>query len=124
MTASLPLTPAMVGNLPILNSIVEGTRITVPIRGTLPRPEIDKDAMNLVLQDLVKTLERGVTRGASDLLMCLTRPRDPNAPPPPTREEPRPSQGEAAQRRLDRGSSPEPKPRESSPVPRHSTWSR
>ena len=104
MTASLPLTPAMVGNLPILNSIVEGTRITVPIRGTLQRPEIDKDAMNLVLQDLVKTLERGVTRGAADLLMRLTRPRDPNAPPPPTREERRARHRERqAQRRLNRG---------------------
>ena len=104
MTASLPLTPAMVGNLPILNDIVEGTRITVPIRGTLQHPEIDKDAMNLVLQDLVKTLGRGATRGAADLLMRLTRPRDPNAPPPPTREERRARRKERqAQRRLNRG---------------------
>ena len=103
MTASLPLTPAMVGNLPILNSIVEGTRITVPIRGTLQRPEIDKDAMNLVLQDLVKTLERGVTRGAADLLMRLTRPRPERPAPSHPRGARARHRERQAQRRLNRG---------------------
>ncbi len=108
MTANLPVTAAMVGNRPLLSGIVEGTRISVPIRGTLTNPEIDKDALNLALQDLGKTLlERGVTRGATELLNRMMRPRDPNAPPPPTREERRARRRERqAQRRFNRGIDP------------------
>ena len=65
MTASLPFTPAMVGNVGILGNIIEGTRISVPIRGTLQHPEIDKQAMKLGMKDLGKTLlERTAGAGA------------------------------------------------------------
>lgn len=90
MKASLPLTPAMVGNVALLGDIVDGTRISVPIRGTLQKPEIDREAFKVSLSDLGKTLlGRTAGRGALELLMRLTRPRDSNgpapapAPPPP-----------------------------------------
>lgn len=88
LVASLPITPAMVGNAPVLSDIVKGQRISVPIRGTMRAPQIDRDAMNLALKDLGKSiLENGAVRGAAELLMRL-RPRlDPNAPPPLTREQ-------------------------------------
>src|SRR5512135_183705 len=88
LTASLPVTSAMVFNRPVLSGIVEGTRFQVPIRGTLQKPEIDRDAMNLALKYLGKTLlQRGAMQGIPELLQRLAQPRDPNAPPPLSREE-------------------------------------
>src|SRR5262249_11097519 len=104
MTASLPLTPPMVANNPVLGSIIEGTRIPFPVRGTLDRPEFDVKAMNLGLQDLGRTLlERTATRGAVELFDQLLRRRDPNAPPPPVRQIP---DERKAQRRERRGLEP------------------
>jgi hypothetical protein len=85
MTASLPLTSQLIANRPVLRSIVEGTKFQVPIRGTLKKPEIDKEAMNLALQDLgQRLLFQGATQGLPNLLNRLMQPRDPNAPPPLT----------------------------------------
>ncbi|WP_422927098.1 hypothetical protein [Singulisphaera sp. PoT] len=88
MKASVPLTTAMVGNRPLLGNIVGGTRIQVPIRGTLSKPVVDRDAMNFALKDLGKTLlERSAVQGAAAILERLTKGRDPNAPPPLTPQE-------------------------------------
>jgi translocation and assembly module TamB len=108
LTASLPITPAMVGNNPVLSEIVAGQRISVPIRGTLQKPQIDREAMNLALRDLGKSLlGNGAIRGAAELLMRLGRGRDPNAPPPMTLQERRARRRERqAERRRDRGSGP------------------
>jgi len=100
MKASVPLTPAMVGNRPLLENIVGGTRIQVPIRGTLQKPEVDREAMNLALKDLGKTLlQRGAVQGAAALFMRLTQGRDPNAPPPPTAAERRAQRKERLEER-------------------------
>lgn len=108
LTASIPLTPAMVGNRPLLGNVLDGTRVRVPIRGTLQKPEIDREALNLALKDLGKTLlERGAVEGATKLLQRLIQGRDPNAPPPPTREERRARRQERReQRRAERQNSP------------------
>jgi translocation and assembly module TamB len=108
LTASLPVTPALVGDVPVLKDIVEGTRISVPIRGSLSKPEIDREALKLAMKDLGKTLlERGATRGAAALLERLVRGRDPNAPPPLTREERRARREEQkAERQRERDNSP------------------
>ncbi|MHC5536972.1 hypothetical protein ACYOEI_01705, partial [Singulisphaera rosea] len=108
LTASVPLTPAMVGNRPLLGNVLDGTRVRVPIRGTLQKPEIDREALNLALKDLGKTLlERSAVQGASQLLQRLIQGRDPNAPPPPTAEERRARRQERReQRREQRQSSP------------------
>jgi hypothetical protein len=88
LTASLPLLSPMLANRPVLSSIVEGTRFEVPIRGTLTKPEIDKKAMNLALEELGKTLLfQGATQGLPNLLNRMTQPRDPGAPRPLTAEE-------------------------------------
>lgn len=102
LKASLPLTPAMVNNNPLLGDIVGGARVSVPIGGTLDAPKIDRDAFNLALKGLGQDLlRRGAARGAAELLMRLAKPRevDPNAPPRPTPEERR---NERLQRKLDR----------------------
>jgi translocation and assembly module TamB len=86
LTATLPVTPAMLGNNPLLSDIAAGSRVSLPIGGTLDHPSIDQDAFKANLQELGKTLlTRGATRGAMELLMRLIQPRDPNAPPPPPR---------------------------------------
>src|SRR6185437_6051076 len=100
MTASLPVTRKMVLDVGFLGDIVEGTKISVPIGGTLDHPQVDRDALKVGLRDLGKTLlERTAGRGAAELLMRLARPRDPNAPPRLTPEERRAKRRE---RRLQR----------------------
>jgi translocation and assembly module TamB len=89
LVATVPVTSAMLGNNPLLSDIAAGTRVTLPIGGTLDRPKIDKEAFSKNLQDLAKTLlTRGATRGAMELLFRLAKPRNPDAPPPPPRMTP------------------------------------
>ncbi|AGA27593.1 hypothetical protein Sinac_3326 [Singulisphaera acidiphila DSM 18658] len=108
LTASLPITAAMVGNSPVLSALVENQRISVPIRGTLKNPEIDRDAMNLSLKNLAQSvLGNGMARGALEMFKQLQKPRDPNAPPPPTFQERRANRLERkAERRRQRGLEP------------------
>ncbi len=114
LVASLPVTPAMFPNSPLLGGIVDGTAVRVPIGGTLARPQLDKDAFNAGLKDLGRTLlTRGAGLGALDLLSNLARPRvrDPDAPPPPTPEERKARRMEKKnQRRRARGLDPLPGP--------------
>ena len=89
LVATVPVTPAMLGNNPLLSDIAAGTKVRLPIGGTLGKPMIDKEAFGDNLQELGKSLlARGATRGAMELLMRLSRPKDPNAPPPPPRPSP------------------------------------
>ncbi len=63
LVASLPITRAMVANNDLLGDVVEGTRISVPIGGTLENPQIDREAFRTAMNDLGKTLlRRGVAR--------------------------------------------------------------
>lgn len=108
LTASLPLTAAMVGNAPILSALVQDQRISVPIRGTLKTPQVDRDAFNDSLRNLGQSvLGNGMTRGAIEMFKQLQKPRDPNAPPPPTFQERRANRLERkAERRRKRGLEP------------------
>ena len=111
LTASVPVTSAMVANIPLLNEIVAGTRIEVPIGGTLDAPKVDRGAANLALKDLGKDLlGRTAVQGAAELFRRMARPRDPNAPPAPPRlsNQERKAQRlqKKAQRRLERGLEP------------------
>lgn len=90
LKASLPVTPAMLGDNPLLSDIAAGTRVTLPVGGTLDRPEVDRDALNDHLKELGKSLlTRGATRGAIEIIRRLAQPRsqaaDPNAEPAPPR---------------------------------------
>lgn len=83
LVASLPITRSMVANNDLLGDVVEGTRIAVPIRGTLSNPQIDREAFRTAMNDLGKTLlRRGAARGAAELIFRLSQPR-------PRRERPR-----------------------------------
>ncbi len=110
LTASLPVTPAMLGNNPLLSDIVSGVRVSLPISGTLDHPVVDKDAFKSNMQELGKTLlARGATRGAMELLMRLSRPKDPDAPPPPPRLTPQERRMQRQEKRaLRRGEIPAP----------------
>lgn len=99
LTASLPVTPKMLGDNPVLSGIAAGTRLSVPITGTLAKPKLDREAFRAGLKDVGRELlTRGAAVGVGELLERLTRPRDPNAPPPPPRMTPE----ERRQRRLER----------------------
>jgi translocation and assembly module TamB len=112
LVATLPVTPAMFGNSPLLGTIVTGTQIRVPIRGTLDAPKLDKEAFKAGLTELGKgLLVRGAGAGALEILERLSRPRDPNAPPPPTPAERKAQRLERRnERRRARGLDPLPGP--------------
>jgi translocation and assembly module TamB len=85
LTASLPITGALLAGSPLLADLVGGTRLTIPIGGTLDAPRLDRDALATNLKDLGKTLiRRGTTQGAADLLFRLFQRRTATAPAPPT----------------------------------------
>ncbi len=109
MTASVPVTPQMVGNRDFLSDVVEGARISVPIKGTLGKPRIDRDAFKKGLAGLGKEmLERTAVRGAAELLMRLARPRGENDAPPPPRLTPGERREQRRQRRMNRQGVPQP----------------
>ena len=112
LTATLPVTAAMLGNNPLLSDIAAGTQVRLPIGGTLSKPKIDREAFTASLKDLGKSLlTRGATRGALELLLRATRPKDPNAapdPPPLTAEERKALRLERKAERKARRDSPNP----------------
>jgi len=78
LTASLPITPAMLGNNPALMGMLGGTRISVPIGGTLARPRIDRDRFSAALLDASKSLlQRAAGGGAVELRRLFDRLLDP-----------------------------------------------
>ncbi len=90
LVASVPITNDFLANRPVLNRLAAGTRLVIPIGGTLDQPKVDKDAFNLALRQTGQNfLQNGLGLGAAGLLekMLQPRPVDPNAPPPPTAEE-------------------------------------
>ena len=77
LVAELPITRAMAGNLPVLADVVGGTRISVPIRGTLSEPKLDRDAFNASLKALgTDLLGRSAIRGAAGILNLIDRARE------------------------------------------------
>jgi translocation and assembly module TamB len=111
LVATVPVTSTMLGNNPLLSDIAGGTKVKLPISGTLDNPEIDREAFATNLQDLAKTLlTRGATRGALELLMRLGRPKDPDAPPAPPRTTPEERKAQRQEKKaIRRGEIPDPK---------------
>ena len=88
LTASMAITDAMFPNGALIGEFVTGSRVKIPIGGTLDRPLVEKAAFQAAMKDLGKdVMIRGATQGVAELLFRLARPRDPNAPPPPTAAE-------------------------------------
>ena len=115
LTATLPVTPAMLGNNPFLAGIASGAQVRLPIGGTLNKPMIDREAFAANLKDLGKSLlTRGATRGVLELLNRANRPKDPNAapsPPPLTAGERKALRQERrAERKAQRDATPEATP--------------
>jgi translocation and assembly module TamB len=114
MVVSLPFTPAMFGNNPTLSTIVAGTKIRVPLKGTITKPELDKQAFGASMKDMGRdVLSRTLGGGAAELIMQLAKPKpvDPNAPPPLTAKERKAQQLQKRnERRAARGLLPLPMP--------------
>lgn len=70
LRAGVPVTAAMLGgDRSMLGEIVGGTRVGVPIGGTLSRPRLDRSAMQAGLRDAGRSmLKRGAQAGAAQLL--------------------------------------------------------
>jgi len=103
LMASLPVTPAIVADRPVLKGLIGGNAIKIPVRGTLQKPEIDPDAWNLALREMGRNfVENGLANGAAGLIERLTRPRDPDAPPPPPRLTPEQRKARRQERREER----------------------
>jgi translocation and assembly module TamB len=103
LTASVPVLPSMLADRPVLEGIAGTTKIKVPIRGTLQKPEIDRKAFDLALKDMGRSLLEGaVTEGAAALFQRLMQGRDPNLPPPPPRLTPEKRRTRAQEKRDER----------------------
>ena len=103
LIASVPVLPSMLADRPVLGGIAGTTKIKVPIRGTLKKPEIDREAFDLALKDMGRSLLEGaVTQGAAALFQRLTQGRDPNLPPPPPRLTPEERRARAQEKRDER----------------------
>ena len=69
LRAALPITAGMLGRDERLNQIVAGTRVTIPIGGTLSHPKLDKRAFQVALRDAAKSMVRqGVRQGLGEAL--------------------------------------------------------
>ena len=99
MRATIPFSGEAFPNNPVLADVASGTRIVVPITGTLSDPKLDKAAFNEGLAQTGK--EAAIRAGASLIFRALTKPRDPDAPPPLTPTERKANRLE--RRRLKRG---------------------
>ena len=92
LVTSVPILPNALAGRPILGELAGDARIKIPIRGTLKAPEIDKQAFNLGMKDLGKSmLDRTVGQGLSELIRSMAdripaRPATPRTTPAERRE--------------------------------------
>lgn len=75
LRATLPVTARMLGRDDLLEQLAAGTRLTVPISGTLEKPGIDRQAFQVALRDAARSVaKRGLEAGAERLLNEVARP--------------------------------------------------
>jgi translocation and assembly module TamB len=97
LRVSLPITPAMLGNQPGLVSMLGGARISIPIRGTLSRPQFDRAAFaDALMASTKKLLGRVATGGANGVFRLFDRLFDPSLRP--AQQEPLPREERRARR--------------------------
>jgi translocation and assembly module TamB len=69
LSAGVPLNASMLGNNAMVNEIVDGTRVTLPMRGTLSHPSLDRRALEVALREAGRSMvKRGVQAEARQLL--------------------------------------------------------
>lgn len=77
LKASVPITRGMLGARAGLDDLVGDRRVVVPIGGTVARPRVNKQALQLALRELSRSvLKKELSRGAADLLNRLGPPPD------------------------------------------------
>ena len=98
LIATMPINPELFPNAPLLNGVAQATRIRVPIGGTLDQPKIDREAFKENLSKMGRDmLSQTAAQGLIQLFSAMSRPKDPNAPPPP----PRPTAQERKAKRME-----------------------
>jgi translocation and assembly module TamB len=76
LRAGVPITKAMLGNLGLAGEVVEGTKIDVPIGGTLSHPTIERRALQVGLRDAGRALIRKeASKGVGDAIKRLPLPK-------------------------------------------------
>jgi translocation and assembly module TamB len=86
LLAAVPLNASMIGDNQLVNEIVDGTRVGLPIGGTLSRPVIDRRALQLALREAGRAMvKRGVQAETRQLLNRAlggkpAQPADPGRP--------------------------------------------
>jgi hypothetical protein len=114
LVATLPMTRDMLGGQTIASNLLAGAKVKLSITGTLANPKLDRENFRNNLAEVRDTLLTNVAgTGATEILRLLTKPRDPNAPPPPTAEERKAKRLEKRNdRQRARGLDPLPQPQE------------
>ncbi|RUL88795.1 hypothetical protein TsocGM_05410 [Tautonia sociabilis] len=81
LRVGVPLSDRMLGGQEILSGVLSGTRVGLPIGGTLSRPQLDRESFRIGLrQQGGRLLSRGAAVGAGQLLRML------DDDPPPASE--------------------------------------
>ena len=69
LAAGIPLNASMLGGNSLVNEIVDGTRVVLPIRGTLSHPMLDRRALETALREASRSMvKRGVQMEGRQLL--------------------------------------------------------
>ena len=80
LKAAVPLNAGLLGNQGIVNEVVDGMKVGVPIGGTLSHPQIDRQALAAGVRDSSRQLiRRGAATGVRELLRDLDVPGLPTA---------------------------------------------
>lgn len=78
LRAEVPVTPAMVGRQQDAAKLLNGMKLTIPIGGTLSRPQLDRRATQVALRQISEELfKRGARAGADKLLDDVLRDKAP-----------------------------------------------
>lgn len=109
VVVGIPVLPTALAETPVIGGIAARSRLRIPVRGTLDRPEIDSEAFKAGMVDLKNSvLAEGIPAGIFELFKRFSRPRAPNAAPTLPRTTPQErrekQQEKRANRRLRRGS--------------------
>jgi hypothetical protein len=112
LVATLPFTRELFGGQTVASNLLAGARVKLLITGTLGNPKLDKETLRKNIGEVRDTLLTNVAgNGVAEILRLLSKPRDPNAPPPLTAEERKAKRLEIRnERRKARGLDPLPQP--------------
>ena len=64
----VPVTPTMLQNVPLFRSFLGTEQFKIPIRGTLDKPEVDKEALDLTMKQLGENLKNRAVDTSLDML--------------------------------------------------------